>query len=212
MRRMPGLYERALSIRPLVAVGQLAVTGERIPRRHRLLATEIARCPHDFVLDLGCGSAPLLRYLRPARYVGVDAHEPSLAVARRRRAYAGSEFVLADLMQAPLAEWRGADVAVISSVTHHLDDDAVVALAERVRDDVAPRRLLLQDAEATGPLGPLVTALDDGDDLRSPKQLIALLSSRFSISTLWTYKNPLRSFHQFLLELAPRESTLRSAR
>ena len=204
MRAMTGLYQRALNIRPLVAVGQFAVTGERIPRRHRLLAAEIARGPHDFVLDLGCGSAPMLRYLQPARYVGVDAHEPSLAVARRRRAYAGSEFVLADLIQAPLADWRGADVAVISSVTHHLADGAVVALAERLRDDVEPRRLLLQDAEATGPLGPVVRALDDGDHLRSRTELVALLSSRFSISTLWTYENPLRSFHQFLLELAPR--------
>jgi SAM-dependent methyltransferase len=200
---MAGLYQRALSVRPLVAVGQFAVTGERIPRRHRLLAAEVARGPHDFVLDLGCGSAPLLRYLRPARYVGVDAHEPSLAVARRRRAYPGSEFVLADLMRAPLADWRGADVAVISSVTHHLDDGAVLALTERLRDDVAPRRLLLQDAQATGPLGPLVTALDDGDHLRPRADLVALLSSRFSVSTLWTYENPLRSFHQFLLELAP---------
>jgi SAM-dependent methyltransferase len=201
---MTGLYQRALSVRPLVAVGQFAVTGERIPRRHRLLAAEVARGPHDFVLDLGCGSAPLLRYLRPARYVGVDAHEPSLAVARRRRAYEGSEFVLTDLMLAPLPDWRGADVAVISSVTHHLDDDAVVALTERLRDEVAPRRLLLQDAEATGPLGPLVTALDDGDHLRPRTDLVTLLSSRFSVSTLWTYENPLRSFHQFLLELAPR--------
>jgi SAM-dependent methyltransferase len=201
---MTPLRQRVLSIRPLVALGQFAVTGERIPKRHRLLAVEVTRGPHDFVLDLGCGSAPLLRYVRPARYVGVDAHEPSLAVARRRRAYRGSEFVLADLNEAPLADWRGADVAVISSVTHHLDDDAVVALTEQVRDEVAPRRLLLQDAQPGGPLGPIVTALDDGDHLRSRTELVALLSSQFSVSLLWTYDNPLRSFHQFLLELAPR--------
>lgn len=203
---MEGLRPRLLSIRPLVALTQFAVTGERTPRRHRLLAREVAVGPHRFVLDLGCGSASLLDFVSPERYVGVDEHEPSLTVARRRHRGAGREFVRGPLSGQSLDAWRGADVVTVASVTHHLDDAAVVDLVERIAREVSPGRILVQDAHAIGPLGPLVTALDDGDHLRPRDELIALLESRFGVSLLWTYDNPLRSFHQFLLELTiPRD-------
>jgi len=202
--RVSRVYERALANRRLVGAVQFAVTGERVPRRHRLLAEEIARAPHDFVLDLGCGAAPVLRFVAPRRYVGVDDHEPSLAAGRAEHAGPGREFVRAALDDAPLARWRGADVVLVSSVCHHLPDAAVVELMERIEGEVGPHRILVQDAEPTGPLGPLVEALDDGDHLRSRSALVALLERGFHTRLLWTYDNPLRSFHQFLIELTPR--------
>jgi SAM-dependent methyltransferase len=203
-RVLDRLRERALRNRRLVAAAQFAVTGERVPRRLPLLAGSVREGRHDFVLDLGCGSAPLLGFVVPRRYVGVDEHGPSLEQGRRLHEGPGREFVLAPLAEVDLTRWRGADVAVVSSVTHHLDDAEAVRLLERVARDVAPARILLQDAEASGPLGPLVSYLDDGDHLRSRETLEALLAPGFETRCLWTYDNPLRSFHQFLLELRPR--------
>jgi SAM-dependent methyltransferase len=196
-------YEAALKVRPLVMAAQFAVTGERVPRRHRLLAEEVRRGAHDFVLDLGCGQAEILRYVEPRRYVGIDEHDASLAMARRRYARAGVEFVQATLDGLSLAPWRGADVVTVASVTHHLADSDVAALMARINDTVAPGRILVQDAEPIGRLGPLVTALDDGDHLRTRDELVSILESDFDVQRLWTYDNPLRSFHQFLLELRP---------
>jgi hypothetical protein len=143
----------------------------------------------------------------PERYIGVDEHAPSLALARRRHPGSGREFVLADLATVHLERCRGADVAVMASVTHHLDDPAVMALLERVVTEIAPKRLLLQDAHATGPIGALARALDHGEYLRGREDLVRLLEPRFSIELLWTYDNPLRSFHQFLLALTPKSAT-----
>jgi SAM-dependent methyltransferase len=201
---MTSLRGRLLRIRPLVRAAQFAVTGEWTPKRHRLLAAEVASGAHRSVLDLGCGSAPLLDFLAPERYVGIDAHEASLALARRRHAGVGREFIEASLADLPLDSWRGMDVVTIASVTHHLADAAVVELMERIVQHVCPQRLLVQDAHATGPLRSVVTALDDGDHLRHRDALIALLTRRFEVALLWTYDNPLRSFHQFLLELRAR--------
>jgi SAM-dependent methyltransferase len=202
----PTLYERALAHRRLVALGQFAVTGERLPRRHRLLAEALREGEHRFVVDLGCGNAPLLRFAAPERYVGIDAHEPSLAAGRHEHSGPGREFVLGELTEVDLTPFRGADAVVVSSVTHHLPDGEVVRLLDRVAAQVAPRRILLQDAQPTGPLGPLVEALDDGDHLRPRAELERLLRPHFDTRLLWTYDNPLRSFHQFLLELRPRAS------
>jgi SAM-dependent methyltransferase len=169
-----------------------------------MLAAELQRGPHSFVLDLGCGDASLVRFVQPHRYIGVDAHEPSLARARKRYAGVGRDFVLTDLDSAPLASWRGADVVCLSSVTHHLPDEAVIDLTAQIAETVRPRRILVQDAHPTGPLGPLVTTLDDGRFLRRRDALVSLLEDQFTVSVLWAYDNPLRSFHQFLLELVPR--------
>jgi SAM-dependent methyltransferase len=198
------LRDRGLRNRRLVKAAQFAVTGERVPRRIPLLAASLREARHDFVVDLGCGSAPLLDFVSPRRYVGIDEHGPSLDEGRRAHGGAGREFVLSPLAEVDLTPWRGADAVVVSSVTHHLDDRGTVALLDRVTRDVAPARILLQDAEATGPLRPLVSYLDDGDHLRSRASLEAVLSPRFETRCLWTYDNPLRSFHQFLLELHPR--------
>ena len=194
-------YQRALRHRRLVAFGQFAVTGERLPRRHRLLGAAIAQGAHDRVVDLGCGNAPLLRFVSPAHYIGIDEHEPSLEAGRREHAGPGREFVLGALLDVDLTPWRGADVAVISSVMHHLDDGAVRRLVDKVERELDPGRILVQDAAPTGPLGPLVDKLDDGDHLRPREELERLLANR-SPRVLWTYDNPLRSFHQFLLELS----------
>jgi SAM-dependent methyltransferase len=198
------LRERALRHRRVVALGQFAVTGERVPRRHRMLAETLREGPHEYVVDLGCGDAPLLRFVAPARYVGVDGHPESLVAGRAAHAGPGREFVLADLGEADLRPYRGADAVVVSSVTHHLDDAGVRALLRRVADQVRPRRILLQDAQAAGPLAGLVAALDDGDHLRTKEELERLLADDFETRLRWTYDNPLHSFHQFLYELRPR--------
>jgi len=204
------LYRRALAVRPLVRAGQFAVTGERMPRRVPLLAETLRAEPHDLVVDLGCGSAPLLDFVAPARYVGVDEHGPSLEEGRRRHAGPGRAFVAASILDADLAPWRGADAVVLSSVCHHLGDAAVVGLLERIAAQVAPRRVLVQDAEPTGPLRGLVTRLDDGDHLRPRDELEALLARVAPPRLLWTYDNPLRSFHQFLFELRPAAAATRA--
>jgi SAM-dependent methyltransferase len=197
------IYQRALAVRPLVRLGQMAVTGERLPRRVPLLAESVRSDSHSSVIDLGCGSAPLLRFVSPARYVGVDEHEPSLAEARAEHGGPGREFILAPLASVDLTAWRGADTVILSSVCHHIDDASVSTLIARIATEVAPGRLLVQDAEPTGPLGPLVTRLDNGGHLRSRTELESLLAPAGTPRLLWTYDNPVRSFHQFLYEVRP---------
>ena len=199
-----GIRDIGMSIRPLVRIGQFAVTGEWYPKRWPMLAASIEQVPHDFFVDLGCGAAPLLEYLKPTRYAGVDGDASEILRARERYERPGYEFLKDDLTTVPLEPWRGADVVGVSSVTHHLPDDVVRSLFSRVLHDIEPKAIFLQDATPTGLLGPVVTFLDAGRHMRTETQLAALLEPTFVVERLWSYDNPLRSFHQFLFKLTPR--------
>jgi Methyltransferase domain len=70
------------------------------------------------VLDVGCGPADLLGYLRrrqivPAHYTGLEAQSWLVRLARRRR-YPDCTIVRADFVQEPGALAVGADVVIFS--------------------------------------------------------------------------------------------------
>lgn len=86
------------------------------------------------VLDVGCGAADipiaLARHARRAgrrlRFVAVDGHAATIAIARRRtRAHREISVLRADALSLPFA--TGAfDAALLSLTLHHLEPDALV--------------------------------------------------------------------------------------
>ena len=108
---MPAALQRARDSLPLVNFGRMLVTGSNPARHDRRLAAEIDAGERGFVLDIGCGDAPLLRFTRPDRYVGLDLHRPSLERARRLLGDDTVELVESDVTDADLIQWEGADGA-----------------------------------------------------------------------------------------------------
>jgi SAM-dependent methyltransferase len=187
---------------PLITrLGQAAASGEWRMRREALLAEDVRRGPHDFMLDLGSGRSPLLRHLAPERYVGLDLHPADLAYARRRFGRPGYEFVEADFMEAPLEPWRGADVVTASAVFHHLTDEQVVELVGRVQVQVRPGRMVFTDGVATGPLKGMLIGLDEGEPSREPDELYDLFRPAFEVTQTWSYRVPFRTYLYFGFEL-----------
>src|SRR5437868_1952133 len=63
----------------------------------RMLADEFIRSqPTDRILEVGCGTARMLDYLSPSRYVGIDVNAEYIADARRRYGDRG-EFITGDV-------------------------------------------------------------------------------------------------------------------
>ena len=174
-------------------------------KREPLLAEEIRRGLHDFVLDLGSGRSPLLGNLTPERYVGIDLHAADLAYARKRYSKPGYEFVEADFMAAPLEPWRGADVVTASAVFHHLTDEQATALIRRVSEQVQPGRMVFTDGVAIGPLSRPLISLDEGEPSRQPEELYELFRPDFEVVQTWSYVVPFRTYLYFGFELTPRE-------
>jgi SAM-dependent methyltransferase len=187
---------------PLITrLGQLAASGEWRMKREALLAEDVRRGRHDFMLDLGSGRSPLLRHLTPERYVGLDLHDADLAYARRRYGRPGYEFVEGDFMEAPLERWRGADVVTASAVFHHLSDRQVGDLISRLREQVEPGRMVFTDGVAIGPFKETLIGLDEGEPKRHPDELYALFPPGFEVRQTWSYVVPFRTYLYFGFEL-----------
>lgn len=189
---------------PLVTrLGQLVASGEWNMRRGALFAEDIRRGPHSFLLDLGSGRSPLLEHLRPERYVGIDQNAADLDYARGRYPRPGYEFVEADFLEEPLERWRGADVVTASAVFHHLTDEQVVLLMERLREQVRPARMVFTDGVTIGPLKGLLTKLDAGEPSRPRESLYDLFPPSFVLTETWSYVVPFRTYLYFGFELRP---------
>jgi SAM-dependent methyltransferase len=197
-----GLVDRARVFRPLVKAGQLAVTGGYVRGLNRRLAADLAAGPHDFVLELGCGDAPLLGHLQPRRYAGLDINRRSLKAARRKHGGEDREFVEADVLTAPLAHWRDADAVVCSAVFHHLGDQQVLDLVERVFEETRADRIVGTDGVMVGPFRRAIVWLDEGEPIRPKEDLFALLGRRAEVLETWSFDVPFGTVHEFGFELS----------
>jgi SAM-dependent methyltransferase len=81
------------------------------------------------VLEVGCGPGTNAALFAGTEYLGIDLNPRYIATARRRF---GPKFEQADVRQfAPSAESRF-DTVFMNSLLHHLDDDSVRTLLDRL--------------------------------------------------------------------------------
>jgi SAM-dependent methyltransferase len=104
-----------------------------------VLATQAAGAARVRVLDMGCGNGRLITALRTRfgaafEYVGVDASEPLLAIARERHPDPQLRFVRADFVADPPDAVLPAgpfELCALFGLLHHVPDEA--ARAELLR-------------------------------------------------------------------------------
>ena len=81
----------------------------------------------DRILDVGCGTGEVTRYLRGTTYVGVDRHQPYIDFAIQNFGSQG-KFVCADVAD-HVETFRGEfDIVLANGLLHHLNN----SLAERL--------------------------------------------------------------------------------
>lgn len=72
------------------------------------------------VLDVGCGPGTNTRHFANVDYTGLDINEGYIADARRRH---GRDFRVADVTRLAPGTIAPADLVLVNSLLHHLDDD-----------------------------------------------------------------------------------------
>jgi SAM-dependent methyltransferase len=191
-------------VRPLVKASQLALTGGYARRLNGQLAADLLRGPHDFVLELGCGDAPWLRYVDPGRYVGLDVNGGWLEAARRRHRRSAVEFIEADITTASLEPWRGADAVVCSRLFHHLGEAQIADLVARCFEQAQAQRIVCVDGVMTGPFRDALVWLDEGEPSRPKAELYGLLGRHAEVEETWSFDVPFRTVNIFGFELRPK--------
>lgn len=87
------------------------------------------------VLDAGCGPGTNASIFSQVDYIGLDINPGYIADARRRT---GRDFRVADVTRLAPGEVEPADLILVNSLLHHLDDDEVHRTLTAVHDLLTP--------------------------------------------------------------------------
>ena len=158
----------------------------------RFVADHLRVVPGTRVLDLGCGPGRLCPHVPGAAYVGLDIDAAAIAHARRR--YPAMRFILQDAtVDGPPGPF---DIAVLSGLLHHLDDDAAQRTLALVAARLRPggRLITLDGAHIPGqhPVARWLLELDRGRHVRTARAYCDLVGGAFADAALTVRTDLLR--------------------
>lgn len=172
-----------------------AAVGADVLRR-RLIQDHVRAKPGDKVVDLGCGSAQVLRYLPDVDYIGIDINPDYIAFARRTYGNKGT-FLVGDT-QSFLGEprFKGANIAMAFGLLHHLDDEQAVRCLRFAYDTLrAKGRFICHEAcwiPNQGTISKYIMSFDRGRSIRTEEQYRQLARKVFNKVDAWVNTRPLR--------------------
>jgi len=151
--------------------------------RKRLVNDYFPLKPGMRILDIGCGTAEILRHLpEDIVYTGFDASEAYIRQAKDRFGSRG-EFHAELVEQSTFRELGSFDLIFAFGLLHHLDDDAALALFELAKRGLKPEgKLVTIDpcyTDGQHPLARWMISKDRGRSIRTPEGYMALANSHF---------------------------------
>ena len=138
--------------------------------------------PGDRIVDIGCGTGELVRFLPGTEYVGFDASADYVQAARAQHGRLG-RFVEARVGGASLVSEPPFDLAIAFGVLHHLDDAEADRLFAEARSLLKPAgRLVTYDGcwlAGQSRWARWFISKDRGRAIRTPAALTALAAAHF---------------------------------
>ncbi|WP_043358773.1 class I SAM-dependent methyltransferase [Belnapia sp. F-4-1] len=135
------------------------------------------------VLDIGFGTAELLRHLPGVTYIGYEPNADYVTAARATYGQLGS-FNQGFFGEAEAATLEPVDLAIVSAVLHHISDAEADRLFMLMRRVVKPGgRVVTLDCafvEGQNPIARLLVGMDRGRHVRTPAGYQALAARHFA--------------------------------
>lgn len=152
--------------------------------RRLLVADYFPLKPGMRILDIGCGTAEILKHLpEDIVYTGFDASQEYIGQAKKRFGDRG-EFHAELVEQSTLNTLERFDLIFAFGLLHHLDDDAALALFRLAASGLKPGgKLVTMDpcyAEGQHPLARWMISKDRGRSMRTPEGYRQLAATRFA--------------------------------
>jgi Trans-aconitate methyltransferase len=180
---------RKILSRPEIYDGFQSLLGGDAARK-KICAEHIKANPADTIVDIGCGTAQLLRFLpQGIQYYGFDLSPEYIKAAKSRYASMPNfQFDCADINTLAADEIPPCDLAISFGVLHHIGDEAARALIDNVHDRLAPGgRLVTIDNAFVDNQSFFAKALiqrDRGQHVRRAEAYLDLVSHRYSNKTI----------------------------
>lgn len=180
---------------PFVYNAFQAAVGATAARR-RLIQNHVRTKAGDKIIDIGCGSAPVLQWLPDVEYIGLDINPDYIAHARRTYGTRGT-FVVGDPQSVRGdSRFRGADIVMAIGVLHHLDDEDAANCIRFACDALkATGRFVCHEAcwvPKQGAISKYIMSSDRGRNIRSEQQYRQLAAKVFNKVDAWVDTKPMR--------------------
>jgi len=158
----------------------------RAGQRNKFVSDLISPKPGLRFLDVGCGTADVLRHLPQIEYLGIDSNNHYIEIARQRYGDRG-DFQVADVRDSEFSSRGRFDRILLLGVLHHLSDPECSELLARLALILEPDGYLvtLDPAfqEQQGLISWLVSRSDRGRFVRHHERYRELLQTNFSLET-----------------------------
>jgi len=175
-------FRAIFSSAPVYNLAQRMVGAEKA--RRMLVHDYFPRQSHYRMLDIGCGTAEILRHLPTTiDYHGFDASEAYIRQAEQ--AFAGRGTFKAELVrQASLQTLEPFDIVMAFGLLHHLDDAEAATLFALAAQALKPGGKLITIDPVYAPgqsaLARWIISKDRGERVRTPEAYKALAAGHFS--------------------------------
>lgn len=151
--------------------------------RRELVHDFIRPVPGTRILDIGCGTAEIIRFLPAAvDYWGYDINATYLEAAENRFGDRG-HFHCGSFDAQELHRLPQFDVVIATGVLHHLDDTQAYSLFELAKRSLKPDgRVVTIDpclVKGQNPIARFLITLDRGQNVRSAHEYLALARRTF---------------------------------
>ena len=183
-----------LEVPSVYNVFSAAVGGNAL--RRSLIRNHVRARSGDKLIDIGCGSAQVLRYLPDVEYLGIDINPEYIAFARRTYG-SKATFLVGDtksLRSEP--RFKDADVVMAFGLLHHLNDEEAAHCLQFAYNSLkAKGRFICHEAcwiPNQGALSKYIMSLDRGRSIRTEEQYRQLAGKIFNKLGAWVNTNPLR--------------------
>ena len=170
----------ALSFAPIYDSYQRLLGATRL---RRALANDVIRAKSsDRVLDIGCGTGAILRFLSDCDYVGFDASERYISQAFRDFGSKG-KFQCAQVDRFSLRDAGTFDIVLAMGILHHLSDSEATELFELAATALKPKgRLVTIDGvfhEQQSRMARWIISKDRGQYIRTESAYVHLAKNTF---------------------------------
>jgi SAM-dependent methyltransferase len=165
----------------------------------KIIKKEILKNNNLSVLDMGCGTGTLAGLFTKNTYLGIDIDEDAVRQAGKK--FPGYKFKAGDA--ANFKTDRKFDTVLVVGVLHHLTDENVKKVAQRINSLLNKNGKVLI-IEATHPLethnvlGLLLRKIDRGSYVRSIGEYAKLLMDRLSLEKKYEQKGGLLDYAVFV--------------
>ena len=174
-------------------------------RTSEYIARQINASVDDRVLDIGCGTSTILRYLPPVYYLGIDSNPKYISQARDSFGMSG-DFQCKSVDDFTIESTQKFDRILLIGVLHHLTDQQILSLMPKIKDLLSVGGQLITYDGVFLPKQNLIARLflkiDRGRHVRTEEAYLSLISTTLTVASSHTKNDFLRIPYSVLFTIS----------